>query len=81
MPGTTPSSSDTPFIEFLPLKPTQEPIFDYRLPTNVTVSVGQTAFLKCKVFARENRTVSIYYCLERLLSFLNVKINLKIFNT
>ena len=57
-PGVSPHSSGKPLFNVLPSDATPAPLFDYRLPRNVTVAVGQSAFLKCKVCARENRTVS-----------------------
>ena len=58
IPGDIPQSSVKPLYDFLTQEAIPAPVFDYRLPRNVTVAVGQSAFLKCKVFARENRTVS-----------------------
>ena len=38
-----------------------QPIFDTRLPTNINVSSGDTAYLKCRAYNRDQKTVSLQF--------------------
>ena len=39
-----------------------QPIFDTRLPTNINVSSGDTAYLRCRAYNRQHKTVSWDLC-------------------